>query len=72
MNISGHKTYSVNADCPNLNEWTELGTSFCRLRYMVPDVLSSSEIQEYCKNNNHCRCIFYLKQVDMVSKTYTA
>ena len=70
MNISGHKLYHVNTDCPNLNEWTEWGSSFCRLRYMAPEVLTKSEIREYCKNDNHCKCVFYMRQVDMVSKTY--
>jgi hypothetical protein len=72
MNASDQKTFSANMVCPNLLEWTGWGSAFCRLRYMVPDILTSSEIREYCKNNNHCNCVFYMEQVDMISKTYTS
>jgi hypothetical protein len=72
MNVSEQRTFNANATCPNLNEWAESGSSFCRLRFMVPDILTNSEIREYCKNDNHCRCVFYLKQVDTVSKTYSS
>lgn len=71
MNISEQRTFIAHTVCPNLHEWTELGSSFCRLRYMVSDLLTSSEIREYCKSNNHCSCVFYMKQVDTISKTYT-
>ncbi len=70
MNVSGQRTFSVSITCPNLLEWTGWESAFCRLRYMVPDVLTSSEIQEYCRNDNYCRCVFYMNQLDMVSKTY--
>jgi len=70
MHLSGHDIYNGIPNCPNLLEWTGWGSSFCRLRYSVPDVLTGSEIQEYCKNINHSRCVFYMKQVETISKTY--
>jgi len=72
MQLSRESTYRGIAVCPNLLEWSGWKSSFCRLRYMVPDVLTSPEIQEYCKNNNHTRCIFYVKQVEDISQNYMA
>jgi len=70
MHVSGHKTYVGTANCPNLLEWTGWGSSFCRLRYMVPDVLTPSEILEYCKNNHYSTCVFFMKQLDMISQNH--
>lgn len=68
--LTRRSAYSNIANCPNLLEWTGWQSSFCRLRYMVPDYLTSSEVEEYCKNDNHTKCVFYMDQVDAVSQNY--
>lgn len=68
MQLSKNEHYTGISSCPNLLEWTGCGSSFCRLRYMVPEVLTSSEIVDYCRNINHTRCVFYIQQVDMISQ----
>ena len=70
MNLSQKKFITKVADCPNLLEWSGWKSSFCRLRYTSPDILTNSEIDEYCKNKNYSNCVFYIKQLDMISKTH--
>jgi hypothetical protein len=74
MNLSENKPENKRitkaADCPNLLEWTGWMSSFCTLRYKSPDFLTNNEIEEYCKNKNYCNCVFYIKQLEMISKTH--
>lgn len=72
MNLSESGTRRGIVGCPNLLEWNEWGASYCRLRYKIPDVLTRGELQEYCKNTNHARCVFYREQMDMISQNHNA
>ncbi len=46
--------------CPNLVEWIEWVILICKAGER-PYVPNSSELQEYCKNEDYNKCIFYLK-----------
>ncbi len=49
--------------CPNLVEWIEWVILICKAGER-PYVPNSSELQEYCKNEDYNQCPYYLKVAD--------